>query len=434
MAEIDQLFDLNTDPSAKQRLLSGAYNLVQCPSCGYQGNLAAPIVYHDPDKELLLSYVPAELGLPRDEQERIIGSLINQVMKNLPQEKRKGYLLNPQANLTMQGLVERVLEKDGITREMLQAQQQRLSLIQRMASITDKDTLEEVARQEDAQIDAEFFTLISRLAQAAMSAGDQGSARRLAELQRSLLPITSFGHEVQNQSREVESAMADLRSLGNDLNRESLLKLILEASNEIRLGALVSLARPVMDYAFFQLLSERIDQAGSDEQPRLLELRQKLLEMTQEIDQQMENHKQETRQVIEAVLQTPNIDEAMQQVLPAVDDYFLQELNNALNEARRSGNLERSAKLQQMLTFIQEASAPPPELALLEEFLELEDDASRRQFLKQHDAEITPEMLEMLGSITAQVQSGEDAEFAARATAANRLALRYMMERNLRSS
>jgi hypothetical protein len=40
----------------------------------------------------------------------------------------------------------------------------------------------------------------------------------------------------------------------------------------------------------------------------------------------------------------------------------------------------------------------------------------------------------MLGSITAQVQAGDDPEFAARATAANRLALRYSMERNLRSA
>ena len=211
------------------------------------------------------------------------------------------------------------------------------------------------------------------------------------------------------------------------------MNLIIKAPNEIRLGALVSMARPAMDYAFFQLLSDQAEKSSGEENARLLDLRQKLLEMTQEIDQQMQAHAQETRQVIDAVLQTPNIDEAMQQVLPAVDEYFMQEVNNALTEARRSGDLDRSAKLGRILAIIQEASAPPPELALLEEYLELEDDASRREFLKQHDADVTPEMMEMLGSITAQIQSGEDAEFAARAIAANRLALRYSMERNLRS-
>ncbi len=93
VADVQQLFDVNTDPSAKQRLLSGAYNLIQCQVCGFQGNLSTLVIYHDPEKELLLSFVPAEIGLPRNEQERIIGGLINQVINALPQEKRKGYFI-----------------------------------------------------------------------------------------------------------------------------------------------------------------------------------------------------------------------------------------------------------------------------------------------------------------------------------------------------
>ena len=81
-ADVRQLFDVGTDPSAKQQVLTGTLNLVNCPHCGYQGNLATPIVYHDPEKELLLTYFPPELGLPVNEQERIIGPLINQVMNS----------------------------------------------------------------------------------------------------------------------------------------------------------------------------------------------------------------------------------------------------------------------------------------------------------------------------------------------------------------
>ena len=70
IADINQLFDLSEDPSAKQRLLSGAFNVIQCPSCGYQGNATTPLVYHDPEKELLLTFVPPELGLKRDEDRK----------------------------------------------------------------------------------------------------------------------------------------------------------------------------------------------------------------------------------------------------------------------------------------------------------------------------------------------------------------------------
>lgn len=95
MAEIDQIFDAGADPQAKGRILSGAFNVARCPHCNFQGPVSTPFIYHDPVKELLLTYFPAEMNVPRDEQERAIGSLINQVMANLPQEQRKGYLLNP---------------------------------------------------------------------------------------------------------------------------------------------------------------------------------------------------------------------------------------------------------------------------------------------------------------------------------------------------
>jgi hypothetical protein len=434
VAEIEQLFDLNVDPQAKSRLLSGASNLIQCQVCGYQGSLPTPIVYHDPDKEMLLTFVPAELGLPRNEQERLIGSMINQVINKLPQEKRKGYLLNPQATLTMQGLIERILEGDGITREMLQAQQRRLSLLQRLASATDEKSFTQIAQQEDALIDADFFGLLSRVIEASLMNGDRESARQLNELQRRLLPITTYGAELQAQSKEVEGAIEDLRAAGENLSREKLLELILDAKNETRLRALVSLARPAMDYAFFQLLSERIDRARSDGRARLVELRTKLLEMTQEIDKQIEAHRQESRQVIDAIIQTDDIPAAMEQVLQGVDEIFVKELQSMLAEARKNGDLGRSAKLQQMVDYLQKASAPPPEVDLIEEYLDVADEAGRQEFLKAHDNEVNEQFMDMLGNIAMQVEAGEDVEIADRVAEAHRSALRYSMQRSMRIS
>lgn len=86
-ANVEQLFDVTADPQAKQRLLGGQSNHARCPYCGYQGRLATPVVYHDNEKELLLTFFPPELGLPVNEQERMIGPLIKQVMDRLPAEK-----------------------------------------------------------------------------------------------------------------------------------------------------------------------------------------------------------------------------------------------------------------------------------------------------------------------------------------------------------
>jgi MarR-like DNA-binding transcriptional regulator SgrR of sgrS sRNA len=162
MADIDQLFDVGQDPTSKQKILSGAFNIASCPNCGFKGMIATPLVFHDPSNELLLTYFPPELALPINEQERIIGPLITRVTNSLPQEKRKAYLFQPQAMLTMQTMVERILAADGITKEMIQAQQERMNLLQRLINASD-ESITEATTKQDSLFDSDFFNLLNRL-------------------------------------------------------------------------------------------------------------------------------------------------------------------------------------------------------------------------------------------------------------------------------
>ncbi len=430
LADLEQLFDMGVDPTAKQKLLSGLYNIVQCPHCGFQGNLATPIVYHDPQKELLLTYFPPEVNLPPAERERLLGSLINQVVSKLPQEKRKGYLLRPQSVLTMQGMLERILEADGITREMIQAQQAKLNLMQRLLN-TPPGERESILRQEEKLVDAEFFALLSRLIEASLASGDQGSAQALIELEKSIMPLTTFGRQLQEQTREIEAAVAALQQ-AQPLTREKLLNLVVNAPNDLRLSALVSLARQGMDYIFFQMLSERIDRAGPDERARLVQLRERLLELTRRIDQQLEARAQQVREMLNQILQAQDIRQAMLQNLPVVDELFLQELNRALETARRNGDLDQIGKLQQVLSVIQEASAPPPEIAFLEELVDAPDTQSLQRLMEANRSKITPEFLEALTQILAQVEDSQDQDLVAKIREIHRMALRQSMESGLK--
>lgn len=430
-ADVEQLFDVGIDPTAKQRLLSGASNVIKCPSCGYQGAFTTALVYHDPDKELLLTYVPAEMGLPRNEQERLVGSLINQAVSKLPQEKRKAYIFQPQTMLTMQGLVERILQADGITKEMLQAQQQRLGLLQRLAGITDKEARAQVIQQEDKLIDGDFFSLFNRLAESSMAVGDQESIKQLNELQDSLLANSTFGKTLKAQSDEIQTAMKDLQALGKDLTQEKLLDLLVAAPNEVRLAAITSLVRPALDYAFFQMLSDRIDRARTDGRARLVELREKLLELTSQIDKQTEARRQQARELLNTILKAKDVREGAIQNLGGVDDFFLKELNAAMEAARKSGDLEQVGKLQKIIDVIQEATTPP-EMAFIQELLEAPDDAARNKLLETYADELTPEFMSALASLATQAQSGEDKEIAEAIARLNRQVLRFSMQRNLK--
>lgn len=430
VADIEQLFDVGVDPSAKQQLLSGGGNFIQCQFCGYQGSLPTPIVYHDPDKELLLTFVPPELAFSRDEQERVLGSLINRAVSNLPQEKRKAYLFSPQPALTVQGLIERVLEAEGITKEMIQAQQQKIRLIQRLLAATG-DTLDELVEQESELMDAEFFTLLSRLAESALATGDQASARSISELQQSLLPKTEYGRELQAQSAEIEAAMETLRAIGNQLTREKLLDLMVEAPTETRLGTLVSLTRPALDYQFYQILTERIGEAVGEHQQHLKNVREQILNITREIDEQMQLRRQQAQQNLEILLQAENLQQATLQNLPVIDDFFLQVLTEELEAARKSGDLGRSGKLSQIMEVIQQASTPP-EVEFIEELLEIDDEQELTQALVDRKDEITPSLLDMLTGLVSQTQNGEDKQLAERIQFLYRKILRMSMEANLR--
>ena len=106
---LEQLVDAGADPGAKQRLLKGQLNLLACPLCGQTSMLGTPLVYHDPAKELLLTFVPMELNMRLQEKENLLGSLTRQVVNRTPADQRKGYLLRPQEMLSMQNLINRIL-------------------------------------------------------------------------------------------------------------------------------------------------------------------------------------------------------------------------------------------------------------------------------------------------------------------------------------
>lgn len=434
VADVQQLFDVGEDPSVKSQLLSGLFNFVQCPYCGYQGNLATPIVYHDPQKELLLTYVPPELGLPRDEQERLLGALINQAVNRLKPEQRKGYILRPQAHLTIQSLVERVLEADGITRDMIQAQQQRLSLLQRLASARDEEVLGSIIEQEDKLIDSDLFSLLGRLLETASVGGDSESAMKLEALQATLLERSTFGQQIKRQAEEVEAAVKSIQEAGRELTREKLLDLVIQAPSETRLSALVSLTRPGLDYIFFQMLSERIEKASGEEKEKLTRLREQILEMTRQIDAQVQARETQARQVLNQLLQEKDLQTATFQKLDVIDDFFVGILTDELETSRKRGDLERVAKLQEIASVLQQASAPP-ELQFIQEILEEESEDNRRRILEENQDQITPDFFQLLQGMISQMQSSnQDPTVLEHLKSINRQALRLSMQANLRGS
>ena len=410
-AQVEQLFDVTAEPAAKQRLLGRVSNYAHCPFCGFEGPLATPIVYHDNEKELLLTYFPSELGLPVNEQERLVGPLMTQIMNRLPAEKRKGYLLRPQSFLTFQSMVERILEKDGVTKEMLDEQQQRLGLIQRLLTASSPEVRTSIIEQESAQLDEAFFALFNRLAESAAASGQEATMQAMAALQQELLANSEYGRKLQAQVGELETAVKTLQDVGQGLTREKLLDIFIEAPNEARLQALVSLTRNGLDYSFFQIITDRIEQSSGDERKKLEDLRAKILELNNQIDKAVEEQMKQADKMIEALLEAPDIARATaENIANFQNDVVIQVLEAKLREAQQKNDGARMQKLQQIVVVLQQASAPP-ELEIVNELVDAAgDDLTLAQALKAHENDLTEELTGMLASLMQQVEQQGSAD------------------------
>ncbi len=436
-AQVEQMFDVTSDPGAKQRLLGRVSNYARCQFCGFEGPLATPIVYHDNEKELLLTYFPSELGMPVNDQEKLVGPLITQLTNKLPAEKRKAYLLRPQSFLTLQSMIEKILEKDGVTKEMLDEQQKRLNLIQRLLQATSPDVRLEIIKQNADQLDETFFALFNRLVDAAMQSGQQQTAQAMAALQNELLSHSEYGRKVQAQMGELEAAVKTLQDAGQGLTREKLLDIFIEAPSEARLQALVSMTRNGLDYSFFQILTERIDKAPGEERAKLEGLRNKILDYTNQIDKAVEEQMKQADKMIESLLAAPDVARATIENLDAFqNDATVQVLEAKLREAQQKNDGARLQKLQQVVAVLQQASTPP-ELALINDLIDIaDDDMLLAQKLKQHEAEIGEEFTGMIVSLMNQVeqqgqQDPNSGEILKRLEKLYRTVLKNSMQKNL---
>src|SRR5215216_2074388 len=435
-ANIEQLFDATQDPQAKQRLLGGVSNTARCPHCGYQGRLATPIVYHDNDKELLLTFFPPELAMPLNEQERMIGPLIKQVTDRLPPEKRKGYLLNPIPNLTYESMIQPILAKDGITPEMLKEQQDRVQLVERLLQATSQDVRSEIIKQNLNLFDEQFFALFSRLAQSAAGSGQEPVARAMVDLQNQLLEETEFGRNLKESVGELEAATKVLQEVGQGLTREKLLDIVLQSPNDARVRAFATIARGGMDYQFFQLLSDRIDKASGDEKARLESVREKLLDYTNEVDKQIEARYKQAQDFVDSLLAQEDIVKAVRDNLNNFTQDAVDVVNQMLRQASEKNDYTRMGKLQKMVEVLREVSTPP-EVAFIEQLLDAPDEMALNQMLEENKDLINDQFMEALIGLVAQVdQASEQGNPEAKALGEKlsnvyKTALKYSMQRNI---
>jgi hypothetical protein len=418
-ARVYAYIDAQKEPQAKAALVNQQLNQFQCPNCRYVNPVVAPLLYHDPSKELLVSYVPMELNFTKDQQERVIGDL----MKHLPKENFKAYMFNPKRTLTMQGLIEMVLGADGITPEMINEAKQRSALVQSFVEADDA-TLDQLIAKHDAEIDLGFVQTFNALAQRLAQGGRPDMAQAILATQQVVVEKSSFGRELQAQRAQQELIIQDvaerLNEFGQHATREDFLKLALEyADDEMRLQALVGIARPAFDDGFFNLLTAETAKAPADQRSRYESIREAILRFVAAVDQQGQLRVGAAVELLQRLLGAEDIDGALEEHAPLIDDTFLAVLSANIQEAERRKDIQASARLKQIyertMQFIQ--SKMPEEVVLVNRILQAPSDDEARKVMMDGVAQYGAVLLDVMASIAEQLMEDGREDLAARLNA-----------------
>ncbi len=419
--EIRTIIDAAQDPQGKQMLIAGQLNVQQCPHCGATTRAAAPILYHDADKELLISFVPMELNMPREEQDRVIGAMLNDLTASIPKEQFRAYMFKPRSALTMQGLVNQILEADGIDPQKVEEQRKRLQLVQMFLDASSVEAIQALVKEFDEQIDETFFQTLSMFGQRMVEEGQVQIAQRVAAIQQILLSETTYGKGLQEEMARSEAALkeltADIQALGENITRDDMIDIVTRyADSEVHLQALASLARPAFDEQFFQEFTARIAQAPTDERDRLQAAFDRLQELVQMIDQQQQAIAQRAVQFLQAIANSPNPDEFIRQNLHLVDDTFMSILHANIEHALKEQNAQAFGMLKQVEEKVTSAlrEQMQPELRFINDVLNAQSQEEATQMIAEQAPQFGEGLLEMIDAVYNMFAQQGNAEVAGR--------------------
>ncbi len=370
---IEQIMDVRVNPEVKNRLLSGSVNVALCPACGTGGMLNLPFIYHDPQREVALLYLPAEVGNTEVQRQQAAGRLTRQLMDSLPQEERKGYLFQPEVFLTLENLIKRVLELEGVTEEDLARSQQQRAFLDKFLSALEEDWPQLVAENE-ALFDENFFGMLQYtmqvIAMAGANGGDFGKVQKAFDY---LVENTAIGRQL---SRRNEA----LRTFSDNPDQNSLLEAMLAAPDDETLMVLVQSGISLMDYTFFQRLVNRIESTADPlEKARMVELRRKILEIRDALAEASEDVARARAELLEKLLNTEDPLKMARSYLSELDETFALVLRSEMMAARNRGDKQHLEALQRIANVINQVAEEnmPGEVILARRLLMATDEQAQ---------------------------------------------------------
>jgi hypothetical protein len=390
------LVDAGEQPELKQALLAGQLNLAVCPKCGTASMLGTPLIYHDANKQLFLVYFPQELNASPAEQERYVGDATSFLMRGLAADAPKAHLLSPRRFLTLASLMDAILEADGVTREMIDAQRQRIDLISRLAeALDDEEQFKALVEQHRDEITPELFTMISAFIQATPPNQRDSQQVLLLLLSRLQEQLGVEGDDAEGEDSEYEAELTELIEK-------------LRSADEEVLEAIIAEQRHLIDYSFFEAWTEQIDAAeatgDSATAEQLTNRRARILAIVEAMDRHTQEMFEAGNNVLREILAATDPVAALRDSGDKINDALILALSANIAAAQRSGNSE----LVDLLGTLSETAAQvieerlSPEDRFINELLSAETPQDSTRLLRKNVVMIKPDFVKRLNELADQ--------------------------------
>ena len=418
-ADLHQVIDVGVNPELKQLLLSGQLNVAVCPNCGSGGQMATALLFHDPSYEMFVVHVPKELNLTHLDREKLIGELSRRAMNVLPPEQRRAYMLQPQQMFSMQNFMEKVLETEGITAEMINRQRQQADLLRTLAT-ADKDVADHLIKERISDLDQPFFAMLQAHIDAVAKENDNTRLVALTNLRAKLMVETPVGRQLEKQQIAVHALSREAKAQ-DGLSAQLLLKHILKnVDDEGVVDAVVAAGRSALTYELFSLLTQEMekwnregDRPGAD---RLIEIRERLLKVYDSIQEESKRILSQADETLQAILAAEDRKAAIKTNLSRIDEAFMYLLSSSIAEAEATGDEGLSRALGQIHSAIldQLKSRYPTEVIVLNQLMEADSPEVQRSILDQNQESLLPDLVRMIDNVSKELDPTAQADLNGR--------------------
>ncbi len=412
------IIDLGANPELRNALLGGQINMAQCPKCGAGGQLSAPLMVHDPENNFLGVFTPMA-GMDDIQRQKAIGDLTQALMRKLPQEARRGYMLQPMQYTDWTRFMEKQWEFQGVTPEMIRRQRQQTEALQSMIRIADDNSaLDMVLERYHSLVDADFFALLDRLLMVASQQQDRASLERVVQLRNRLKETTEVGRKIQIAEDKVRALIDSITQ--ETTPAEIIAKLTVAAGEpdgeQIAASVMMAIS-PVIDYQFLLAVSEKLEASSDEAERKALELlRTTATRIQEQVQASRQSMGAQLQELLQAVLQSEDPQATLNEYGDLIDENFLGLLAGNIDRAEKSGATGAARRFRQLyemaLNVVQQGM--PPEVQLLNDLVNAPDQATMRRLLDENRSAINREFIESLRQLEDDFRQRGNPELADR--------------------